>query len=281
MFSPSIKAARNLKQNKGPYEQLKATMIKTGAKPDELEWSGADDFFSGKNVTKEEIIDYLERNDPRLVPNVRRASGVLGTDRASMDMREAVDQVMEDEPFVNERVLSEQEYLEDDLTAPDSDYQRPTDLSDEYLEELAVLKGTTVDDLRGKEWVYIDENGDAEFFQYSDEAVVHQYGGADRLRQELEIKVREDLEAEYAYDPPSFMNQYDVDNPNSIDAGDTQYPDYFPEGGTDYTESLFQYSDPTGRIKIDTLAGSRHFGEDDAGTIFHTHAIATKRSQTP
>jgi hypothetical protein len=55
-----------------------------------------------------------------------------------------------------------------------------------------------------------------------------------------------------------------------VDAGDTQYSEYFPEGGTDYTESLFQYSDPTGRIKIDTLAGSSHFGEDNAGTIFHT-----------
>ena len=67
-----------------------------------------------------------------------------------------------------------------------------------------------------------------------------------------------------------FMNQYDVENPNSIDAGDTQYAEYFPEGGTDYTESLFQYTDPTGRIKIDTLAGSSHFSEDNAGTIFHT-----------
>ena len=270
MFSPSIKAARNLKQNKGPYEQLKATMIKAGAKPDELEWSGADDFFSGKNVTKEEIVDYLERNDPRLVPNVRRASGVLGTERASMDMREAVDQVMEDEPFINGRILDEREYLADDLTAPDSNYQSPTDLSDEYLEELAVLKGTTADDLRGKEWVYIDENGDAEFFQYSEDALAHQYGSEKRLQEELNIRVRENLEAEYANDPPRFMNQYDVENPNSIDAGDTQHAEYFPEGGTDYTESLFQYTDPTGRIKIDALAGSSHFSEDNAGTIFHT-----------
>jgi hypothetical protein len=268
MFSPSIKAARNLKQNKGPYEQLKATMIKAGAKPDELEWSGADDFFSGKNVTKEEIVDYLEQNDPRLVPNVRRSSGVLGTKRASMDMSEAVDQVMEDQPFISERKNDEIDVLGDYL--PDAGYQVPTDLSDEYLEELAILKGTTVDDLRGKDWVYIDENGDAEFFQYSDEAVAHQYGGADRLDEELNIRIREVLEDEYANDPPNFMYRYGVENPDSIDAGDTQYAEYFPEGGTDYTESLFQYTDPTGRIKINKLAGSSHFSEDNAGTIFHT-----------
>ena len=268
MFSPSLRAAMNLKQKKGPYEQLKATMLKNGAKPDELEWSGADDFFSGKNVTKEEIIDYLEQNDPRLVPNVRQAEGVLGSEAEAMDMREAVDEVMADEDYMSGVILDEQDFLADYL--PDADYQRPDELSDEYLEELADELNTNVDDLRGKDWVYIDENGDAEFFQYSEDALADQYGGQRSLRQELEIRVRENLEAEYANDPPDFIYRYGVERPESVDAGDTQYSKYFPEGGTDYTESLFQYTDPTGRIKIDTLAGSRHFGEDNAGTIFHT-----------
>ena len=87
--------------------------------------------------------------------------------------------------------MNEIDLLRDYL--PDAGYQRPDELSDEYLEELAVLKGTTVDDLRGNDWVYVDENGDAEFFQYSDEAVAHQYGGADRLDEELEIRLRENL----------------------------------------------------------------------------------------
>ena len=268
MYSPSLRAAMNLKQNKGPYEQLKATMIKAGAKPDELEWSGADDFFSGKNVTKQEIVDYLGENDPRLVPNVRRAEGVLGSEAEAMDMREAVDEVMQDQPYLSGRKEHEIDVLRDYL--PDADYQRPDELSDEYLEKLAVLEGTTVDDLRGKDWVYVDENGDAEFFQYSDEAVAHRYGGADRLDEELEIIIREDLEEEFNNDPPDFMVRYSIDRPESVDAGDTEYSEYFPEGGTDYTESLFQYTDPTGRIKIDTLTGSRHFGDDNAGTIFHT-----------
>ncbi len=268
MFSPSIKAARNLKQNKGPYEQLKATMIKAGAKPDELEWSGADDFFSGKNVTKQEIVDYLERNDPRLVPNVRRASGVLGSEAEAMDMREAVDEVLADGPWKSEAENNYRDLLADYL--PDAGYRRPDELGDEELEKLAILKGTTFDDLRGKDWVYIDENGDAEFFQYSEDALAHQYGGENRLQEEINIRVRENLEYEYENDPPNFMYRYGVERPESVDAGDTDYSEYFPEGGTDYTESLFQYTDPTGRIKIDTLAGSRHFGEDDAGTIFHT-----------
>jgi hypothetical protein len=268
LFSPSLKAAMDLKQKKGPYEQLKATMIKTGAKPDELEWSGADDFFSGKNVTKEEIIDYLEQNDPRLVPNVRRAEGVLGSEAEAMDMREAVDQVLEDGPWLSEATNNYRDLLADNL--PDAGYRRPDEIDDGYLEEQANKLGTNLDDLRGKDWVYIDKDGDAEFFQYSEDALAHQYGGENRLQEEINIRVRENLEYEYENDPPNFMYRYGVENPNPMDEGDTQYAQYFPEGGTDYTESLFQYTDPTGRIKIDTLAGSRHFGEDDAGTIFHT-----------
>jgi hypothetical protein len=198
---------------------------------------------------------------------VRRAEGVLGSE-AAMDVRDAVDEVMADQPWLSERKGDQIDLMRDYL--PDSGYQRPDELSDEYLEELAVLKGTTVDDLRDNEWVYVDQNGDAEFFQYSDEAVADQYGGADRLDEELNIRIREELEDEFNNDPPNFMYRYGIDRPESVDAGDTEYSEYFPEGGTDYTESLFQYTDPTGRIKIDTLAGSRHFGEDDAGTIFHT-----------
>ena len=268
LFSPSLKAAMDLKQKKGPYEQLKATMIKNGAKPDELEWSGADDFFSGKNVTKEEIIDYLEQNDPRLVPNVRQAEGVLGTQVEAMDMREAVDQAMEDQDYMSGAILDEQEVLADYL--PDADYQRPDELSDEYLEELADKLNTNVDDLRGNEWVYVDNDGNAEFFQYSEDALADQYGGQRSLREELEIRVRDNLEQEFSYDAPRFMDNYRIEVPNPMDAGDTTHSMYFPEGGTDYTENLFQYTDPTGRIKIDQLTKSGHFGDDNPATIFHT-----------
>ena len=59
-FSPSLKAAEALKQEKGSYEQLKATMInKHGAKEAEMDWSGTNDRFAGKTVTKTELVDYL------------------------------------------------------------------------------------------------------------------------------------------------------------------------------------------------------------------------------
>jgi hypothetical protein len=267
LFSPSLRAARELKQEKGSYEQIRATMIKNGAKTDELEWSGADDMFSGKKVTKDEIIDYLEKNDPRLIPNISKADGVLGSVEA-MDMREAVDAVMEDRPAVSQWMSEEQDFLEGQLY--DRDYFSPTELVDEDLERLAVEMGTNPDDLRRKEWAYKDEDGNIEFFNYSDDALAHMYGGRDNLNEELERSVRLRLEDEYDNDPPNFMSLYRVDNPNALDAGDTQYSEYFPEGGADYSENLFQYRDPTERIGIDVIAGSKHFGRQDAGTIFHT-----------
>ena len=268
LFSPSLRAAKELTQDKGSYEQLRAMMIKNGAKADELEWSGANNFFSGKKVTKDEIIDYLEKNDPRLVPNVRKADGALGFDRAEMPLEEAMDQVMGDGPAVQQWMDEELALLADYL--PDNDYFNPNELTTLELENSASQLGTRVESLRRKKWAYKDEDGDIKFFDYDDNALAHQYGGRDNLDGQLEQIVRSQLEDDFANDPPNFIARYDLENPDALDAGDTQYSEYFPEGGTDYSENLFQYRDPTERIGIDVLAGSKHFGEDDAGTIFHT-----------
>ena len=270
LFSPSLKAAKEITQDKGSYEQLRAMMIKNGAKADELEWSGADEFFQGQKTTKQEIADYLEANDPRLVPEVRQAEGVLGSggDEA-MDMREAVDQAMEDQPAYSGLLDLEMIALSDQLQDGDL-YFSPAKLSDEELNTLAEKLKTNTDDLRGKEWAYRNEDGSVEFFENTDDAVEHQYGGEDALNQELNKLARETLENEFYDDPPRFINRYNLENTNAMDMGETQYSSYFPEGGSDYTEKLYQYRDPTGRIPIDQVARSRHFGDSNYGTIFHT-----------
>ena len=68
MFSPSLRAAENLKQNKGTYEQMRGMLLKGGGKETELEWSGMDRAFAGKKVTKDDLINYLRKND-RLASN--------------------------------------------------------------------------------------------------------------------------------------------------------------------------------------------------------------------
>ena len=77
-FSPSLKAAEALKQEKGPYEQLKATMInKHGAKEAEMDWSGTNDRFAGKTVTKNELVDYLSDNTDLVKDNTNVAKGLM------------------------------------------------------------------------------------------------------------------------------------------------------------------------------------------------------------
>ena len=220
-FSPTIKAAKELLQEKGPYEQLKITMLRNGAKADELEWSGADDFFKGKKVTKSEIIQYLTENDPRLNISTRKVDrGLTGQSDTYYVMQErerAIAEAMEDRPMVEEAKLN------------------------------------ILDD----------------FVEYEDQDIASQFTpeGLDNF---LENRVQEELENDYLFDQPAFYNRHRIELPQVFGAGDTQYSNYFPEGAEDYTENLFQYFDPTGRIRMTNLAESSHFGEDAISTVMHS-----------
>jgi hypothetical protein len=86
-FSPSLRAAENLKQNKGTYEQMRGMLLKAGAKADELEWSGADAEFKGKKVTKDDLISYLQNNDPRLTVVKEGSSGRLGLSEKNISLK--------------------------------------------------------------------------------------------------------------------------------------------------------------------------------------------------
>jgi len=136
-FSPTIRAAKELLQEKGPYEQLKTTMLKNGAKADELEWSGADNFFKGKKVTKSEIIQYLTENDPRLNINTKKSDGgLIGVNNSGGSLFEnrdfAVAQAMEDREMVNQAKL---EILDDMRQDPqDIKFIESLDNVDSYLE---------------------------------------------------------------------------------------------------------------------------------------------------
>ena len=60
LYSPSFEAARNLPQEVGTPQQMRAMLLKGGAKEEELVYSGFDDWLQGKDrVTKQEIEDVL------------------------------------------------------------------------------------------------------------------------------------------------------------------------------------------------------------------------------
>jgi len=236
-FSPTIKAAKELLQEKGPYEQLKITMLRNGAKADELEWSGADDFFKGKKVTKDEIVKYLNENDPRLNINTRKVNRGLTGESPSYgvvdERNRAVAEAMKDRTMVEETKLNILDDMKSNPSNRETFYEAGEFSNSEFLE---VMK----------------EEGD------------------DKLDAYLDRRVFEELVNDYNFDEPAFYNKHRVELPRVFGAGDTQYSDYFPEGAEDYTENLFQYSDPTGRIPITEFAKSNHFGDDDIGTVFHS-----------
>lgn len=246
LFSPSLKAAKDLTQNKGSYEQLKAMMIKNGAKADELEWSGADNFFEGKKVTKDEIVEYLSQNDPRLYTERRVVTeGLTGeTDFLTTEERrsQAIRDVMQDTDLVNEEklnILDEMKSNPDDLVPFESDVAFGS-YGDTNSDILRAIENSPVD------------------------------SGSMDLDTYLKRRLRQSLKDSYDADPPSFYQRYNIEVPRVFGAGDTQYSEYFPTGAERYAENLYQYTDPTEKIPFNQFAGSKHFGEDDIGTIFHT-----------
>lgn len=63
-FSPAIRAAETLPQEKGTGEQFLAQIVKAaGVKKDELDWMGLEEFLKGKkSVTRAEVLDFMRAN---------------------------------------------------------------------------------------------------------------------------------------------------------------------------------------------------------------------------
>ena len=299
LFSPSLKAANEITQDKGSYEQLRAMMIKNGAKADELEWSGADEFFQGQKTTKQEIADYLEANDPRLVPEVLEAKGVLGGSAPQavgrLEREELIQRTMEANPeVVNNTMDTHLNFQLEDISNSELFRSRGGDaeilINEAYrdIPEMAAKSGLDVDEFKNladnSDYYFKNLDGSINFFtgnkQIKDpeirdkalngEILTHMHGGEDGVNKHLEIAAHDYFDDYYVTDPPGFYAQFGGGPPGTLSEGNTTHPTYFPRGGDNYTEKLFQYRDPTGRIPIDMVAGSSHFGDSDLGTIFHT-----------
>ena len=144
-YSPSVRAAENLPQNKGSYEQLREWMVKKGgANLDELQWTGADSKFSGKEVTKEELVNYLNSRTPIIKEDTLAASGTIGGEAPSSDemLRDYLEMALPDEvQYYKDEVIPEMVFEQDGLLNADnlveayrnyeaSDFDPEIDLSD-------------------------------------------------------------------------------------------------------------------------------------------------------
>lgn len=67
LFSRATEEAAKIPQAKGTPTQMRAALLKQGVKPDELKWTGFDDWIKDKqSVTRDEVADFLRRNQVRV-----------------------------------------------------------------------------------------------------------------------------------------------------------------------------------------------------------------------
>jgi hypothetical protein len=278
LYSPSVRAAEGLPQEKGSYTQLKAWMLKNGAKAKEMEWTGADEAFEGRtDVTKKELVDYLTDNQYLLWEKRATAKGVM---RGSTDGRETREAR---ETYVDGRLYDEIRYLEDSF---DSGWEYSTEFesiadyiaagNDEVLDEIA--RSMRVQNIRNGQdlvesypdgWVgYNRSTKEYKVFADRDEAMQADMPDfTEEARQRLRDYV-DDLE----YDNPDEYNRILFGDERTADPSELVYAKYFPQGGTNMSETTYQFGDPTGKLPDDYFKNPEHFEETGADLNLVAHA---------
>jgi hypothetical protein len=278
LYSPSVRAAEGLPQEKGSYTQLKAWMLKNGAKAKEMEWTGADEAFEGRtDVTKKELVDYLTDNQYLLWEKRATAKGVM---RGSTDGRETREAR---ETYVDGRLYDEIRYLEDSF---DSGWEYSTEFesiadyiaagNDEVLDEIA--RSMRVQNIRNGQdlvesypdgWVgYNRSTKEYKVFADRDEAMQADMPDfTEEARQRLRDYV-DDLEQ----DDPDEYNRILFGDELTADPSELVYAKYFPKGGTNMSETTYQFGDPTGKLPDDYFKNPEHFEETGADLNLVAHA---------
>ena len=270
LFSPSLRAAENLKQNKGTYEQMRGMLLKGGAKDVELEWSGMDRTFGGRKVTKDDLISYLRKYDPRLTQETRESSGKTGVENSYYNFNFDdwfEENIVSDQPMMSQEVNYYADMLSEDLEYQ-PDVTSGNNLDADEIEDLMERTGLDEEQLVSAEYI-IDFGGDDVRLHNDSYDAVMDYYGADEVERMATDSLREGIEYEFNSDPDGFMQSRGI-LMNDFDEGETQYSEYFPYGAENYRENLFQYSDPSGRFPDENVRGASHFGADDELTQYHT-----------
>jgi hypothetical protein len=278
LYSPSVRAAEGLPQEKGSYTQLKAWMLKNGAKAKEMEWTGADEAFEGRtDVTKKELVDYLTDNQYLLWEKRATAKGVMRGDTSGRETREAR------ETYVDGRLYDEIRNMEDSF---DSGWEYGTEFesiadyiaagNDEVLDEIArsmrvqnIRNGQDLAESYPDGWVNYNRSiKEYEVFADRDEAVQADMPDfTEEARQSLRDYV-DNLE----YDNPDEYNRILFGDERTADPSELVYAKYFPQGGTNMSETTYQFGDPTGKLPDDYFKNPEHFEETGADLNLVAHA---------
>jgi hypothetical protein len=231
-YSPSLLAASNLPQSKGTADQMRAMLTKGGAKEEELQWSGFDDWLKEQNgtVTQDEIIRYLEgETHTPYTQKIQEATGTSGAETISDE--DLYDRYVEDN-LQNEVDYYRTDYYPQRLA---EEHQQVSDLDADALQEAAESMDMG-DDIEGFLQRYgdhwLEDTSDPTTFYREDEAV-------DRFFGDPEYDARESLResARYGLDLDELRRDYGGGD-DGFDPGDTEFGAYFPTGGTNYRENI-------------------------------------------
>lgn len=254
LYSASTRAAENLPQEKGSYEQMRAMLIKGGAKEDELEWSGFDTEFRDQGkVSKAGIINYLENNAGfNMIDTVSdTADGILDGDSALSDYELEQRYIEMMLPEETAYYLNDVRY--DMLFGGGTDTKQFSDLSGAEQQDI-------VDDMGYDSVEALVQ--DLEKNYQGDDTWMSASGWSGGRSTDYTIHADEDDALDYVMNPDiaeeyaeqaltDQFNQMDIVEVrdqlglnNSADTGDVQYADYFTQGGEDYTENRYQYVPP-------------------------------------
>ena len=279
-FSPSRRAAENLKQNKGTYKQMRAMLLKNGAKENELEWSGLDERFKDDDtVTKDQIVKWLTASDPRLDRQVRESFGTIGAEPPSHE--EMIEQYVE-------RNLEDEAYYYLNEYGPErlnEEYRPITDLDDDDLSDVAGYEGYDEDQLddflADYEGYWISDM--QELFSNEEAALADALGGYNTAAEGAEVLARDALDenARYNMDFDELRESLGLDEVEEFYEDETQYgAQYFPSGASSYRENIYKFEPEDDSFPPERMTGASHFGEDDDFAQFHTRTGILPLSNT-
>jgi ribosomal protein S20 len=143
-YSALQRTVDNLQQKKGSGEQFLAQISKTpGVKPDEIKWTGLDDFLANrKSVTKEEIQEFLARNRVEISETTLTGASEPDYSRIQIDWRNG--DVIDDFEYINSRaediLYSEEDYLPGVRDELRKEYIASRDLAEEDLQNDAIVE---------------------------------------------------------------------------------------------------------------------------------------------
>lgn len=283
MFSPSLQAAEKLPQKKGSYEQLRAWMLRNGAKADELSWSGVDSRFAGKTVTKDELIAEIRAQTSHMIKDdTVKAIGTTGRYENTAQVNfDSLFQEYKDANSADEydRVLKE--FVADNRIA-NTRHVKVRDADQETLEILSERTGARIEDLikyDGDQYVDVDNPS---YVQSEESALQMEYDIDSYVFQNLWDKFNGSFR-----DPNTFDGDYNTPElidfavneglyeanqfQEGFDKGQTHYSGFFPKGGSNYTETQYFYTDPSLTLRKNDIPAGEHFNEE-RGQVAHARS---------